>query len=261
MMLSGICVDLRRKGVKMRMKIVLVGLFIVLLGILFALPPYLNNTTPILTSRIVLSTARNSTVRIEIDDWHTGSGFIVDESGLIITAKHVVDRPGNYTVIFADGAKRKVTGIRMSHKSDCAVLSVSRQNIKALKFTTQVSVGEPIFAIGSPFDIGLENYVTRGIISKIGVRNSFFCDTPLIMVDADGNPGNSGGPVLNMRGKVIGIFVGGYGQGIGIGYVTSAVDFIQLLEGWKDEGANWDDKWEQSQGGWSTEREQVWQDQ
>lgn len=186
-----------------------------------------------------------SVVRIEIDGYHTGSGFIVDGSGLIITAKHVVDRAGEYTVVFSDGVKRKVQGIRMSEKSDCAVLSVSRKNLRVLKTTANIYVTQPVFVIGSPFDIGLTNYITAGIISKIGVHKKYFCKTPLIMVDADGSPGNSGGPVVNTRGEVIGILVGGYGQGIGINYAVSSVDFIELLEGWADEGENWNEKWEQ----------------
>jgi len=188
-----------------------------------------------------------SVVQIEIDGRHTGSGFIIDESGLIITARHVVDRPGKYTVVFTDGAKRKVQGIRMSEVSDCAVLSVSRRNIQALGTTADIYVSQPILVIGSPYDIGLENYVTAGIISKVGVYCSFFCSTPLIMVDADGNPGNSGGPVLDMQGNVIGILVGGYGYGYGIGinYVVSSMDFIDLLEGWLDEGENWNEQWEE----------------
>ncbi len=199
-----------------------------------------------------LDVVMKSVVRIEIDGYHTGSGFIIDESGLIITARHVVDRPGEYAVIFLDGAKRKVKGIRMSEKSDCAVLSVSRKNLYALETTADIYVSQPILVIGSPFDIGLENYVTAGIISKIGVISRFFCDTPLIMVDADGNPGNSGGPVLNMQGEVIGILVGGYGHGIGINYAVSSVDFIELLEGWKDEGENWDgQEWEPEQSEWA----------
>lgn len=192
-----------------------------------------------------LNTIMKSVVTIEIDGYHTGSGFIVDDSGLIITARHVVDRPGEYAVVFSDGAKRKVQGIRMSEKSDCAVLSVSRKNIHALKTTTDIYVSQSILVIGSPYDIGLTNYVTAGIISKIGVVDKFFCTAPLIMVDADGNPGNSGGPILNMKGEVIGILVGGYGHGIGINYAVSSADFIDLLEGWADEGENWDEKWEQ----------------
>lgn len=201
-----------------------------------------------------LDAIMRSVVRIKIDDYHTGSGFIIDESGLIITAKHVVDRQGKYIVIFSDGAKRKVQGIRMSEKSDCAVLSVARKDISALKTTADIYVSQPILVIGTPFDIGLTNYVTAGIISKIGVYESFFCNTPLIMIDADGNPGNSGGPVLNMKGEVIGIVVGGYGSGIGINYAVSSVDFIDLLESWRDEGENWDEKW-----GPESEPEPEWQ--
>lgn len=194
-----------------------------------------------------LDAVMKSVVRIEIDSCHAGSGFIIDECGLIITAGHVVDRAGEYTVVFIDGAKRKVHGIRMSEVSDCAVLSVSCKDIPALETTADIYVSQPILVIGSPYDAVFTNYVTCGIISKIGVYESFFCDMPLIMVDADGNPGNSGGPVVNVRGEVVGILVGGCGRGIGINYAVSATDFTELLEGWRDEGENWNEKWEQKE--------------
>ncbi len=192
-------------------------------------------------------TAMRSIVRIDVDGQHTGSGFIIDASGLIITAKHVVDRAGEYSVVFSDGARRKVQGIRMSEKSDCAVLLVKRKNLHALKLSTSIYISQPVFVVGTPIDIALTNYVTRGIISKIGVFDGFFCDTPLIMSDADVNPGNSGGPVLNMQGEVIGIAVGCYGFGMGLNHVVSSVDFIDLLEGWADEGENWNEQWEWEQ--------------
>jgi S1-C subfamily serine protease len=210
--------------------------------------------TPPLAEIFQFDSVVQSVARIEIDGRHTGSGFVVDDSGLIITARHVVDRAGEYTVIFSEGTKRKVQGIRISEVSDCAVLSVSRKDLLALKTTADIQVTQPIFVIGSPYDIGLENYVTRGIISKTGVYRSFFCDTPMILIDAEVNPGNSGGPVLNIRGEVIGIAVGNYGRGIGINYVVSSADFIKLLEGWHDEGENWDEKWgPEAQPEWQSE--------
>lgn len=211
-------------------------------AMLHSVPPSVQVIVNAPARVLQLGTVMQSVVRIEIDGWHTGSGFIVDESGLIITAKHVVDRAGEYTVVFTDGVERKVQGIRMSDKSDCAVLSVAREDIHALKTTADIYVSQPIFVIGTPFDVGFTNYVTAGIISKIGVRENFFCNAPLIVVDADGSPGNSGGPVLNMQGEVIGILVGGYGHGIGLSYVVSSVDFIELLEGWEDEGENWNEQ-------------------
>ena len=197
---------------------------------------------------VELSTALNSVVRIEVDGRHTGSGFVIDESGLIITARHVVDRGGDYAVIFADGVKRNVQGIRVAERSDCAVLQVvRRKDIYAVRFETEVAIGETIFVVGSPFDVAYTNYITRGIISKLNVQEEFFAVKHLVMVDAAISPGNSGGPVFNERGAVVGIVIGSDTRGDGLNYITPATDFSDLLEGWYDEGANTNEETERSE--------------
>ncbi len=189
---------------------------------------------------IELSDALNSVVRIEYNGQHTGSGFVIDEwKGLIITARHVVEREGNYVVVFSDGVKRNVQGIRVAERSDCAVLRVVRRsNLHAVRIETEVSVGETIYVVGSPFTVTYTNYVTRGIISKMNVLNEFFAVRHLVMIDAAASPGNSGGPVFNERGAVVGILIGSDRRGDGLNYITPATDFSDLLEGWYDEGAN-----------------------
>ena len=187
-----------------------------------------------------------STVLIEIDGRHTGSGFIVAPD-LIITARHVVDRRGDYAVLFADGTRRNVQAIRISEVSDCAVLQVHKAGLRPLTLTTKIRVGQPITVIGSPLDPAYFNYVTRGIVCKIGIMEPWLSDNSVTMIDAAVNPGNSGGPVFDMKGRVIGIAVARYMYNCGMNFITPAADIIALLEGWKDEGENYEGRYEEAE--------------
>ncbi len=202
-------------------------------------------TVVILTPKNVpYSRMLESTVLIEIDGRHTGSGFVVS-SELIVTARHVVDREGEYAVVFSDGTKRNVQAIRISEASDCAVLLVRKANLRPLILTTEIRIGQPIFVVGSPIDRIFFNYVTHGIVSKINITYDRLSDNPLIMVDAAANPGNSGGPVFDLRGRVIGILIAGYRHNCGINFITPSADLLVLLEGWRDESSNWDEHMEE----------------
>ncbi len=194
----------------------------------------------------------SSTVLIEIDGRHTGSGFIVAPD-LIITARHVVDRRGDYAVLFADGTRRDVQAIRISEVSDCAVLLVRKANLRPLTLTTKVEVGQPISVIGSPLDVKFFNYVTRGIVCRIGIMKPRLSDNPVTMIDVAVNPGNSGGPVLDMSGKVIGIAIARHIYNCGMNFITPAADIIALLEGWKDEGENYEGRYEEAGEIWEEE--------
>lgn len=190
-----------------------------------------------------------STVLIEIDGQHTGSGFMVEVSDnevLVITARHVVDRKGSYSVVFADGSKRSVQGIRMAEASDCAVLLVYKTGLRPLKLTTKVRIGQPIVVIGNPLERRYFNYITHGIVSKLDVLEDWLSCNSLIMIDAAVNPGNSGGPVFDLRGRVIGIVIARYTYNCGMNFLTPSIDILTLLEEWNDEGANWDEKLEEA---------------
>lgn len=201
--------------------------------------------------RIDLQMRIDSTVLIEIDGRHTGSGFVISPE-LIVTAKHVVDRKGDYAIIFADGSKRNVQAIRISETTDCAVLLVHKANLRPLKLTTEVQVGQPILVIGSPFDPAYFNYMTRGIVSKLNVQNNGLSSNPVIMIDAAANPGNSGGPVLNLRGRVIGIIIARRLYSCGMYSITPSIDILALLEEWNDEGENHEGRYEEVEE-WLTE--------
>ncbi len=193
----------------------------------------------------------DSTVLIEIDGRHTGSGFVVS-SDLIVTARHVVDRKGDYAVIFADGSIRNVKTIRISETTDCAALLVHKTGLKPLKLTTKLRVGQPILVIGSPLKRRYFNYVTRGIVSKLDVQQDWLSNNPVVMIDAAVNPGNSGGPVFDLRGRVVGIAIAKYVYNCSMNFITPSIDIITLLEEYDDEGENHEGRYGEDEE-WFTE--------
>jgi putative serine protease PepD len=140
----------------------------------------------------------------------TGSGFVIDREGRIITNQHVVDGAESVTVRFADGAEAEADVVGTDLSTDIAVLDVERpaSELTPLRFAadTSLNVGEPVIAIGSPFE--LEGTVTSGIVSALGremeAPNGFTIENA-VQTDAALNHGNSGGPVLDTRGRVVGI--------------------------------------------------------
>jgi serine protease Do len=138
-----------------------------------------------------------------------GSGFIVSADGYIVTNAHVVDNAEEITVRLTD--KRELTAkvVGADTRSDVAVLKVDATNLPVVKIgdSKRLRPGEWVIAIGSPF--GFQNTVTAGIISATA-RENLSGDpnldaVPFIQTDVAVNPGNSGGPLMNMRGEVIGI--------------------------------------------------------
>jgi serine protease Do len=138
-----------------------------------------------------------------------GSGFIVSPDGFIVTNAHVVENAEEITVRLTDKRELKAKVIGADPRSDVAVIKVEGTNLPTVKIgdTKKLRVGEWVIAIGSPF--GFANTVTAGIISATS-RENLSGDpnldaVPFIQTDVAVNPGNSGGPLLNMRGEVIGI--------------------------------------------------------
>ena len=215
----------------------------------------MKNVTLILMLCVLLFSGCNSAMRgwqhytdsvvlIKIDGKHIGSGFIIMPD-LIITARHVVNRKGNYAVVFADGSKCNIQAIRISEETDCAVLLVHKANLRPLILTTKVEIGQPIFVVGSPIDVAYFNYITRGIVSKLNVQKDWLSSNPLIMIDAAVNPGNSGGPVFDMWGRVIGIVIAHHPHNCGLNFIIPSIDILTLLESWYDEGENWNERLEE----------------
>jgi putative serine protease PepD len=174
----------------------------------------------------------------------SGTGFLIDDKGTLVTNDHVVDTETTVSVRFGtDGRTLKGTVIGTDPSSDLAVVRIDTagvpQGVKPLQFadSTGVSVGDVAIAIGNPF--GLDRTITEGIVSSLGrtlqAPNHFQIDD-VIQTDAAINPGNSGGPLLDDGGKVIGVTsqiatsAGGSGN-VGIGFAVPSNTVRQVLPG------------------------------
>jgi serine protease Do len=162
-----------------------------------------------------------------------GSGFIIDPSGTVITNNHVIADANEVTVILSDGAKLKAEVVGRDEKVDVAVLRVKPDKpLKAARFgdSDKMRVGDLVVAVGNPF--GLGGTMTSGIISARrrdigGPYDNYF------QTDAAINKGNSGGPLFNMAGEVIGVttaILSPSGGSIGIGFATPAATLIPVIE-------------------------------
>lgn len=166
----------------------------------------------------------------------TGTGFVIDADGYIVTAWHVVAGASSVTVTLSDGTERKATVTGQDDATDVAVLKIdaSGLELQALELaeSSSVDVGTEVAAIGDPF--GYERSITTGIVSgvdrTIEAPNGFTV-AHAIQTDAAVNPGNSGGPLLNADGEVIGMVdqiatSGSSQQNAGVGFAVSS-DVIQ----------------------------------
>lgn len=132
-----------------------------------------------------------------------GSGFFISEDGSILTNHHVIEGASEIFVTMTDGREFKATVVGSDERTDVALIKIDLESTPALPIgtATDLKKGEWVIAIGSPF--GLESTVTAGIISAIGRETGDYL--PFIQTDVAVNPGNSGGPLLDLDGKVIGI--------------------------------------------------------
>jgi S1-C subfamily serine protease len=158
-----------------------------------------------------------------------GSGFVIDKTGHIVTNYHVVQGAKKINVSFSNGASTKATIVGVDPSSDIAVLKVgaSSRALTPLPLgnSDEMRVGDPVVAIGNPF--GLDRTVTAGIVSAIQraitAPNGYTIDH-VIQTDAAINHGNSGGPLLNRRGQVVGVNAqietgsSGNGGNVGVGF-------------------------------------------
>ena len=156
-----------------------------------------------------------------------GSGFVWDDAGHIVTNRHVVVDAERITVVFSDGSDIKAEVVGWDEDSDLAVLKIERdaELLKPVSLgdSNEIRVGQIAITIGNPF--GQEFSTTTGIVSAIGrtirTSDSHFSLPKVIQTDAPMNPGNSGGPLLDRRGRVIGIdaqIITRSGSNTGIGF-------------------------------------------
>ncbi|MDR3372640.1 MAG: DegQ family serine endoprotease [Ancalomicrobiaceae bacterium] len=169
-----------------------------------------------------------------------GSGFIIDEAGIIITNNHVIDGADDIEITFSDGSKLKGELVGRDTKVDVAVLKVkATKPLKPVKFgdSDKARVGDWVLAIGNPF--GLGETVTLGIISA---KNRDIHSGPYdnyLQTDAAINKGNSGGPLFNMNGEVVGIntaIISPSGTSAGIGFAVPSNTAMPVIEQLKQYG-------------------------
>ena len=163
-----------------------------------------------------------------------GSGFIIDASGVVVTNNHVISDADEVNVILNDGTKLKAEIIGRDQKTDIALLRVKPDKpLKAVKFgdSEKLRLGEWVIAIGNPFSLG--GSVTAGIVSA---RNRDINSGPYdnyIQTDAAINRGNSGGPLFNLDGEVIGVntaIISPSGGSIGIGFAVPSKTAMPVIE-------------------------------
>jgi putative serine protease PepD len=178
-----------------------------------------------------------------------GSGFVYDADGHIVTNEHVVDGATSVTVKFANGQKLTAQVVGTDPSTDLAVLKVSSLPSGVTPLTlgssSSLEVGDGVVAIGSPF--GLTESVTTGIVSALGREieaPNNYAIVGAIQTDAAINHGNSGGPLLDMQGKVVGVNSqiesdSGGNDGVGFAVPSSTVKSVvpQLIAGGKVEHA------------------------
>lgn len=174
-----------------------------------------------------------------------GSGFVYDKLGHIITNNHVIEGSYSITVTFLDGTSLAASVVGTDPYSDIAVLKVRPDvvTLKPLKLgnSSELMIGEQIVVVGSPF--GLAGSVTTGIVSQKGrlLETTYGYSIPgVIQFDAAVNPGNSGGPLLNMKGEVVGITtaiespISGF---VGVGYAIPSTIIARVVPALIEKGS------------------------
>jgi serine protease Do len=166
----------------------------------------------------------------EIPSRGNGSGFIVSNDGYILTNAHVVQGVDEVTVKLTDKRKFTAKVIGYDTRSDVAVIKINATNLPAVTIGNpdKLRVGEAVIAIGSPF--GFENSVTSGIVSGKGRSLPSENYVPFIQTDVAVNPGNSGGPLFNLRGEVVGVNSQIYSRSGGYQGVSFAIPIDVAME-------------------------------
>jgi len=204
------------------------------------IPSVVEQTTP----GVVSITTYYSSISNKIEEWEPmayGTGVIFSQDGYIVTNHHVIEDAGNITVTLHDGEKVIAELIGSDRYVDLAVLKINRDGLFSIPFgdSDDIRVGEQVIAIGSPLGDELTGTVTAGIISAVD-RQIDVDGIPftLLQTDAAVNPGNSGGPLVNMQSEVIGIntlksiFAGydEYGMVIAAEGISYAIPSNKVLE-------------------------------
>lgn len=199
------------------------------------LPSVVNITSrslvPIATSILNASSTAPKTAGLTADQrakTSVGSGFVIDRDGIIVTNNHVIEGAFDLSVTFQDGTVASATVLGTSKTGDIALLKVNvGRDLPALVFgdSTKLRVGQPVIAIGNP--LGFGGSVSTGIVSALNRNIMLSPFDDFIQTDAALNHGNSGGPLFNLDGEVIGVNTALYspnpdGGSIGLGFSIPA---------------------------------------
>ena len=155
-----------------------------------------------------------------------GTGFVIDPSGVILTAGHVVEGQTSATVWLADGRMLPATVEEYDALKDVAYLTVAATGLPAVAWESRVpTLGTPVVALGYPVGLVDEPTVTRGIVSRTLDADG----VEWVQTDAAVNPGNSGGPLANLCGEVVGVVIGKHRLAEGVGWAVAGTE----VSGWR----------------------------
>ena len=179
------------------------------------------------------------------DYYAWGSGVIASSDGYIITNTHVIDDGDSAKVVLYDGSEHDAKLIGFDAASDIAVIKIDAADLTAAECASSstLSVGDSVAAIGNPLSPDLRLTMTRGIVSALNREMSYNGATmSLIQTDASINEGNSGGPLFNSRGQVIGItnmkMISSFGSGVeGLGFAIPSDTVESIVQALIDDGA------------------------
>lgn len=169
---------------------------------------YLEDTVFELTLTELVESVSPTVVYIKAPYW-SGSGVIVSESR-VLTARHIIAGADEWTITDSTGKVYESTGCMIDPNDDVGIIFVDGKFdcVADIGDSDTLRRGDAIFAIGSPLGYKFFNEVCDGIVSGLNRDVSYFGNSPVITTNLDGNPGNSGCPVFNDNGEVIGILVG-----------------------------------------------------
>ena len=184
----------------------------------------------------VAEAVRPSIVRVNVETFGgeaSGTGIIVDSSGYVITNHHVIDNARSVEVVLHNGETYEAIVFVFDEDLDLAILRFdpgdTQLQVATLSNYDDITVGEPVLVIGFPFyfDLGEEISVSSGIVSAIRIIDEF--DQEFIQIDAPVNPGNSGDPLVNLRGEIIGINSLTYFYFDGLSFAVTIKDIKEFI--------------------------------
>ncbi len=189
-----------------------------------------SKTSEYKNSSEMIKSSSESCVTIVTDAGH-GSGVIVDARGYILTANHVTEGVNKIKVVLASGIELDAIIISADHKNDLAILKIPGKGFKAMSLSKEeVTLGDEVFTIGTPADVELGQSIAKGMIS--GKR--LIEELVYLQINMAVSPGNSGGPLINEKGEIIGIIqkkiVGKGIEGIGFAVPVETIKAALNLE-------------------------------